>query len=69
MASAPGYFLFYIVSQEIVFSVDEPGLGWSSDLSFPDHPEFSDSQDAVRARRVIWPYAGLTGRSSVRGNC
>ncbi len=69
MASAPGYFLFYIVTQELLFPDDEPELGWSSDLSFPDHQEFSDRLDAGRARRVFWPYARLTCRSSIRGNC
>jgi hypothetical protein len=69
MASAPDYFLFTVVTQEILFPDDEPELGWSFEPSFPDYPELSDSLDAGRARRVLWPYARLTCRSSVRGNC
>jgi|GEM_PF-2627678 len=64
MASAPAYDLFYMITGEMLFPDGE-----QDDRSASEPPALSRCKDEGRARRVIWPYARIACRSSVKGNC
>ena len=69
MASAFSSDIFYIISDELPFSHDEPGDGWTSSSQAQSDPEFSGIIDEGQVRWAPWHYARITSRNSTKGNC
>ena len=69
MASAFLSDIFYIITDDLDFSQEEPGDGRTSSSQAQSDPEFSGIIEESQVRWAPWHYSRIISRSSTKGNC
>ena len=69
MASAAGYDIFYIITTEMLPPEGEAEDSWASEPQTLNQVGLSGFQEEGQARKVVWLFARISCRSSVKGNC